>query len=270
MQTKLLKSYKVQDLVFSCLRSRISYENSDKINFLFKNKNLITSKVLGDNTRVKNKIDSILQTVYDKPIFYDGNSNIEKKRDSQGYAIWKDNTVYFSFRGTRDITDITDVIDIRSKDLGNNIIVHTGFYEQFMAIENQITQDTINLINSYPIERLIFAGHSMGGSIATIASLFYARKFNDKHITCHTFGSPRTGNKTFADSFIELVDESRRVEVEEDIIPMLPINKRFIHVPNRILIRGDSNMDLFTKIKYVAENHSCENYIEKLTAFIEF
>ncbi len=246
--------YKVHDLVFSCLRSRISYESQDKIKLIFKDKK---------STIMPHKIDPILNTIIDEPIFYDGNNNNIKKRDSQGYAIWKENTIYFSFRGTSEVKDITDVVDIRSKNLGNNIIVHTGFYEQFMAIENQITQDCTNLLNSYPIERIIFAGHSMGGSIATIASLFYARKFNDKHVTCHTFGTPKTGNIGFVEAFKEYVDESKRVEVEEDIIPTLPINKIFLHVPDRILIKS-KNTNIFNKIKNIAVNHSCENYIAGL------
>lgn len=248
--------YKVHDLVFSCMRSRISYESPEKIKKIYKDR---------INSVIQHKIDPILNTIIDTPIFYDGNNNKNKQRDSQGYAIWKENTVYFSFRGTSEMKDITDVIDIRGKNLGNNIIVHTGFYEQFMAIENEITLDCINLFESYPIERIIFAGHSMGGSIATIASLFYARKFNNKHVTCHTFGSPKTGNIGFVEAFKQHVEESKRVEVEEDIVPSLPMTVLFKHVPDRILLKA-KDKNLFNKIKKAADNHSCENYIERLEA----
>jgi hypothetical protein len=233
-------------------------------------------------SKIEKLVDDIIVDMDNQPIFYDGSLNKTNKRDSQGYTIWKKNTIYVTFRGTKDLNDIIDVIDIRPKKLMKDITMHTGFAEQFFSIEPSITEDMKKIIAEYPIERIIFCGHSMGGSIATIAAAYYASLFDDIHITCHTFGSPSVGNESFVNWFKGGVDESTRLEIEEDIVPRIPINKDFKHVPNGVKLKRNGNVDNRFEVQYttyadlisklirkddfahITINHSCEKYIERL------
>lgn len=287
-----LKPYKVQELLFSLFRSKIAYENESQIKKIISKKDLhiFSQNLMSCNKDIRCKMEKLVTNIVDDmkdahPIFYDGTRNEEKtKRDSQGYLLWKNNTIYVSFRGTNDFNDICDVINIRPKKFIKNAYVHTGFAEQFMAIEHRITSDIKNIAKSYPIERLVFTGHSMGGSIASIASAYYGTLFDNLYITCHTFGTPLTGNTEFINWFINSVDECTRLELEHDIVPLIPINKEFKHIPNGVRLKEKgiiencyetipvSYVDIILKlcknrkeeINHMLFNHSCEQYTENL------
>lgn len=290
-----LKSYKVQEMVFSCLRSKVAYENPREIKDIFRkhgNRDIFSCKLMSCNIEIQKKIENVVDTIINDmhtpicdelvPKFYDGSGNKEKKRDAQGYMIWKSNTIYITFRGTKDICDVIDVMDIRPKKLLKNIMIHNGFYEQFFSIEDAITKDIKEIINLFPIERIIFSGHSMGGGVAAIAAAYYASMFKMMHITCHTFGIPLIGNNEFVKWFDEGVDECIRLEIEEDIVPFIPINSTFKHIPDGVRLKRNGSVDNMYDIESLSYadvikrlikkeeineltiNHSCEKYIERL------
>jgi predicted lipase len=290
-----LKPYKVQEMVFSCLRSKIAYENPSEIKNIFKkngNRDIFSCKLMSCNNEIKSRVDKVVDNIIDDmhspilnelvPKFYDGNDNKEKRKDSQGYMIWKSNTIYITFRGTKDIHDVIDAIDIRPKKLMRDIYVHTGFSEQFFSIEPKITQDIKDVMLSFPIERIIFTGHSMGGGMAAIAAAYYASMFKYIHITCHTFGIPLIGNNEFVKWFERGVDECIRLEIEEDLVPYVPINETFKHIPDGVRLKKSGSIDNFYEIeplnyanfinkilkkeemRDIVLNHSCERYIERL------
>ena len=67
-------------------------------------------------------------------------------------------------------------------------LVHSGFLTSFFQSRKEST--SFSTRENRPI---IFCGHSLGGGIATIASLYYTYKY--KNVSCVTFGSPRVGDK---------------------------------------------------------------------------
>ncbi|OZC12580.1 triacylglycerol lipase [Onchocerca flexuosa] len=83
---------------------------------------------------------------------------------------------------------------------------------------------TLETNNTRPI---IFTGHSLGGSLASLASshfaYFYAsRGIDSADIRLITFGEPRTGNRDYAYAHDILVPVSFRVVHRGDLVPHLP------------------------------------------------
>jgi len=283
-----IKPYKIQDLLFSCLRSKIAYEKPINIKNIFKKNgikhyNILNCDLVKCNFNLQKKIEHIVDNIVDdmhsEPIFYDGRNNQNNKRDSQAYMIWKSNTIYITYEGTNSLYEALDAADIREKKIKDNIIVHNGFAEQFFSIEPYLTNDIINIMNSYPIERIIFTGHSKGGSVAAISSAYFAEKFNNLFITCHMFGSPIIGNIDFVKWFISRLDEYSRIEIEDDIVPLIKYNNSFKHIPNGILLKRDGSVErnytgkplnypnILKKLNNfdnIILTHSCENFIDKL------
>jgi len=288
--TPKLKPYKVQDLVFSCLRSKVAYDPPDKVRGILKkdgDKNVMGYHLIKQyNEDIHTKVDKIINDVMEDmqgpAIFYDAMTNIENTRDAQGFMLWKKNTIYVTFRGLHDTYDVFDAFNIRPRKMKDGIVVHAGFADQFFSLEPHITKDIRNIVSCYPIERIVFAGHSMGGSMAALAAAFYGMMYWNIHITCHTLGAPMVGNINFVKWFAKSVDECIRMEIEEDIVPLLPINDGFVHIPNGVRLMTDGNIenyykstlltysDLFNQVVLkrdlakVAENHLCERYIERL------
>ena len=123
-----LKPYKVQDLVFSCLRSRVSYDNCVKITNTFRkdgNRDILNCKLINCNVNIRTKVESTVNQIVDdmkvEPVFY----------EELGFMIWKQNTMYITFRGTKDPRDIINIVDIRPRKFMKNVFVHAGFLDRF-------------------------------------------------------------------------------------------------------------------------------------------
>lgn len=277
-----LKPYKASELIFSCMRSKLAYMSPKELGASLKNKNTWECTSAVCNPVLKRDVDRMFGTIRHEPIFYDGLDG-NKKRDAQGFTIWNDNTIYVSYRGTCDIMDVLDNIDIRHTRIHKNIRVHKGFFEQFSSIEEGITRDIKRISAEYPIERLVFTGHSLGTSLATISAPYYGAMFKDRfRIISHSLAGAPCGNIDFVNWFSSNVDENVRLEAEGDIVPYIPIHDNFYHVPNGILMKRDGSFvdqyDIkpYSYVKILAMllnrkgweqinyDHSCENYITKL------
>lgn len=139
-----------------------------------------------------------------------------------------------------------------------DIKVHSGFNNQFLSVKeplediidafmNQHFQDNPvwgknyqngkecndNLMKNNETEAvptIIFTGHSLGGALATLSSLYFKCKYPEAEISCITFGSPRAGCSEFAKLFNDNIEESYRFVNDNDPVPCVPLAWRFKHV----------------------------------------
>lgn len=104
--------------------------------------------------------------------------------------------------------------------------------------ENKVVETSVKDIkninngipNGPPIKHVVFSGHSLGGALATLAAVQFAKQYPDITVTCVTFGSPRVGNGSFAEMFNKCCKGSYRFVNEDDPVPMGPTPLRFTHV----------------------------------------
>ena len=140
-----------------------------------------------------------------------------KKGAINGYFLKFNETLYVFIAGTDEIKDVlTDIRLIPSHFDGesDNMKVHRGFEKAYKRIEALI-------IERCTFEkRVIIAGHSMGGAIATLAS--YKLGIVVPDTTCVTFGSPRVGNRSFIKSFNKRVTDSYRIVHRNDMVTKWP------------------------------------------------
>ena len=221
------------------------------------------------------------------PIFYNGPKIRKNRKDVQGSMILQNDTLYITFRGSNDIQDLLYCGDIRREHIGDGIYIHKGYYDQFMSIERYITCDILKLISDYDIKRITFAGHSLGGALAKIAAPHYAYLLGSKkHVACHTFGATAVGNDKFVDWFMKIVDEHYRIEVEDDIIPMIPIHETYKHLPNVLKLSDEhvyaqdtykyNCLDFLTfcfennKLGRLIDTHCCKKYIDILYSIYKY
>lgn len=177
--------------------------------------------------------------------------------DTQVY-VWKaNNTVFVVFRGTESKDDWLDNLDLRRKNIGfgKDILVHNGFRNQFLTIEEKLT-DFFDR-NKGRFDNVYFIGHSLGMSCATIASIFYIQYFEKNfevipEIHCHSFGGPRVGNIHFANLYMEkkeLMKNTWRIVDYKDPVPRVPISNRFVHIPCHTIRLGEHK-----NVEYVYED----------------
>jgi predicted lipase len=154
--------------------------------------------------------------------------------------------------------------------------VHTGFLSQMMSLRSSINQTLANL----DFNTLVLSGHSLGGALATIASMHYSTVYPDKKIKLIVFGSPRCGNKAFTDLVNQIVPDHIRVVNSTDPINEYPLCKVYQHISNCLTIKYNgtarlSNNDvnwmqrLFATILYFSlADHFLFNYIDNLKKMI--
>ena len=116
-------------------------------------------------------------------------------------------------------------------------LIHAGFLDQFRVSKDAV----VNSVQSST--HVIFTGHSLGGAVASICSLYIKALFPNKRVECVTFGSPRVGNISFVEEFDRLVDHSDRIVNGND--PIGSIRSifsltRYKHVKGMIYISNSS------------------------------
>jgi predicted lipase len=156
------------------------------------------------------------------PLFYDGSTNEKVLRDAQAYLVTKDNTQYIVFRGSSSIFDFISDFDflqipLDGYPLEDNIRVHRGFYMQFKSVRDKLFADID------PSKKLVFCGHSLAASCATLSALYYGAIHKESDITCITFGSPRIGNSGFVNLYNKIVKNTLRFTTEKDIVPVMSL-----------------------------------------------
>ncbi|WJZ87479.1 hypothetical protein VitviT2T_006855 [Vitis vinifera] len=212
---------------------------------------------------------SLIKSEFEKICFLDNPST-----DTQ-VAIWRDSArrrLVVAFRGTEQARwkDLrTDLMLVPAGlnperiggDFKQEIQVHSGFLSAYDSVRTRIIS-LIKLLVGYIDDgremqlkwHVYVTGHSLGGALATLLALELSSSQLAKRgvisVTMYNFGSPRVGNKRFAEVYNEKVKDSWRVVNHRDIIPTVPRLMGYCHVAQPVyLAAGDirnalENMEL--------------------------
>lgn len=250
--------------------SNLSYFTREELNKIY-------------NTRPCKKEDSYIYKIIKNPNFF------STYNDCQYIIIELEKSIVIAYRGTSSRTDIyTDLKFFREKIILKNYIeyrnqpyVHSGFFQQFNSSRGDITFKLKKYIPENKNKSMVFTGHSLGGALATIASLYYSYEFWNYPTSCITFGSPRVGCPSFANIFNKKITTSFRFVNDNDPVPCIPSTWHFKHVNGCKWLNQDkieSEIKVYRGWRFVKntflnifgygynamKDHSCEEYIKDL------
>ncbi|KAJ3728624.1 alpha/beta-hydrolase [Lentinula raphanica] len=126
-------------------------------------------------------------------------------------------------------SDLTDV-DIPLAALNSTLFpgvsssveVHTGFQNEHALTADIILAEVKSLMSSGGTNNIVAVGHSLGGALAEIDTVFFRVNIPSANISAMTYGTPRVGNPAWA----ALVDSSdvnfKRIDNMQDLIPIVP------------------------------------------------
>jgi predicted lipase len=144
--------------------------------------------------------------------------------------------IFVAFRGTSNLENWIDDIQVSKTCFENNVCIETGFYKLYQKLNYSIMKGLSGLQN----RNLLITGHSLGSALATILSYDLCNTYN---ITLITFGSPRVGNKEFVNNFKDCNIISKRVTHYYDIVPHLPEESlNYKHIPGEIWYNEDNSI----------------------------
>ncbi|KAI4342613.1 hypothetical protein MLD38_027219 [Melastoma candidum] len=204
---------------------------------------------------------SFVRSEFEKLCFLDNEST-----DTQ-VAIWRDSSrrrMVIAFRGTEQARwkDLrTDLMLVPAGlnpervggDFKQEVQVHSGFLNAYDSVRIRIIsllKMAIGFLDEDdntdpPFKWHVYVtGHSLGGALATLLALELSSsrlaKLGAIKVTMYNFGSPRVGNRRFADLYNMKVKDSWRVVNHRDIIPTVPRLMGYCHVAQPVyLSAGD-------------------------------
>lgn len=141
-------------------------------------------------------------------------ASVKPTKDSYGNRNYMTNL--FTFTESQ-ITNMSEVND------GTCVGFHKGYLKQAIKVKNQI----LNYINSKTPNKVIITGHSMGGAISTILSMWLAEKYPGK-VELYGFSVPRTGKQLFEyELSVLLKNQVYGFAIKSDTVPDLPTGNQY-------------------------------------------
>lgn len=136
--------------------------------------------------------------------------------------------------------------------------VHGGFWTAYTSIRDEI----YSLIKGQEcLDSLQIVGHSLGGALATLASLDLVEELGVKSVSMVSLGAPRVGNTEYAKLYDSRVDEYYRLTHARDPIVHLPYRLMgFTHIGHEIFYPDNT-------LRYIecmeGENPRCSNSVAR-------
>jgi hypothetical protein len=156
-----------------------------------------------------------------------------EEKGTQYFIAHNNDFVLVSFRGTEvmEFEDMLTDAKWHMEPWGYGGQVHAGFKEAIAKSIGSGLFKSLDVLTAQSKRTVWFTGHSLGAALATLAADAYARTNG-----AYTFGSPRVGNKEFAEDFT--VSAYRFVN-NNDIVPRVPPPGLYSHVGNVFYINKD-------------------------------
>ena len=178
---------------------------------------------------------NVTDTVIHKTMSYERSSD---KRPFV-YVMTKGDVIYIPIRGTAGLAEWVNNVKIYQDNYkssikqfkntpsfmrsDNNIMIHNGFLDSYNRVAAPIIDMIKILMDMNPNYFICLTGHSMGGAVASILSS-ELNFLGYKNVTTYLFGTPRVGNKAFAD-YIENCEGMNMYSVlntEDNIAQAIP------------------------------------------------
>ncbi|KAH6915706.1 lipase [Coprinopsis sp. MPI-PUGE-AT-0042] len=105
--------------------------------------------------------------------------------------------------------------------VSSGVKAHDGFADAHARSANAVLSAVRTTFSRYSTSRVTVVGHSLGGALASIASLHIKTNIPSATVRTITFGMPRVGN----DAFVSLLNSQatmNRINNQDDLVPIVP------------------------------------------------
>jgi len=216
-------------------------------------------KVYGDESKLD--LSEIQEEGYSATPFYGETghtalTNFFVARSKMGFMVESENEIIVAIRGSVSKADmLTDAYIWNSwlqKEAFNGEEkgrVHVGFNRTFESFKDELSRLILSGLLKGK-KRVTFVGHSMGGALANLAALYFARlaqekEIHDLEIKLVSFNAPRLGSKNFADKLHELIGKENIARfttgTREGVSTFILGSFGFKHAGTNIVVAKTSN-----------------------------
>lgn len=173
-----------------------------------------------------------------------------------------DNCNYvLAFEGSQDTKDVkidfnySKLVPYKNHPMAK---VHGGFWTAYSSIRDEIYS---LFENNECIDSVRVVGHSLGGALATLASLDLVEELDLKGVSMISLGAPRVGNREYARLYNSRVGNYYRLTHARDPIVHLPYRLMgFTHIGHEIYY-PDNTLEYIECME--GENPICSNSVAR-------
>ncbi|KAJ2614617.1 hypothetical protein H4S08_001618 [Coemansia sp. RSA 1365] len=159
-------------------------------------------------------------------------------------------------------------------------MVHHGFLDAYQSVSKKVTKSISRLAAKYPLYKIVFTGHSLGGAESAMCVVDMLRQKPKLKSRTHlyTYGMPRIGNDIWANSVDRLGIPIYRVVYENDLVPHIPFQwlgyrhfsqEVWIH-HNRTVFCGKTHESLRCSASVALSDYSVPDHSQYTIANWEF
>jgi triacylglycerol lipase len=209
---------------------------------------------------------------------------IDTVTDTHAVVMDTGNAALVAIRGTKSFRNLIEDMDVVKTSIGYPCAMHSGFWRGTKGIATRAG----DAIRATKRKMAFLTGHSYGGAVATdLAWLFDGWIHGVTFHSIYTFGSPRTGNRSYAARYnAKLKRRTIRITRRADAIPWMPgWLDDYRHVGNQVHFdhRGrHENFPLFAELAIngreivrelrrgkdaLLDDHHIEGYVEDISHF---
>ncbi|KAF7965376.1 hypothetical protein HWV62_44099 [Athelia sp. TMB] len=140
-----------------------------------------------------------------------GNTLIEEFTDSTTYTqgfIARDDTrkeIIVALRGSSSVGDFITDAELLLEDYSSpgvtppsGVSAHSGFLDAWNSVAAGVISSVKAQVAAHPSYAIVTSGHSLGGSLSSLAAVSMKYNFPNNAVRMYTYGQPRTGNDAYA------------------------------------------------------------------------
>ncbi|KAH3756085.1 lipase family protein [Pelomyxa schiedti] len=192
----------------------------------------------------------------------------DKETGTYGYVGYDpvNLTVVAAYRGSwnirNDIIDIDVMMNYDYEDMPD-AGVHSGFYAGWLALKDQVVQAVNRLLSNHTdTKRVLCTGHSLGAALSGFTAVHLRNILPSTiEVEMKNFGMPRIGDADFAFGVTTMLPSSWRMVHLCDMVPHVPLDVRFHHVPTEI---WEYDVGLYKVCDLTGEDPTCADSIPPL------
>ncbi|KAF7309487.1 Lipase [Mycena indigotica] len=118
---------------------------------------------------------------------------------------------------------------------------HSGFVDEQALTASSVLAAVKTAISRFSAKKVTIVGHSLGGAIALLDSVYLPLHISGVTFRTITYGMPRVGNQAFAD-LASVGSTVTHINNKEDLVPILPGRSLGFHHPTGEIHIQDSGV----------------------------
>ncbi|KAJ7065269.1 Alpha/Beta hydrolase protein [Mycena amicta] len=125
--------------------------------------------------------------------------------------------------------------------VSGTVQAHSGFANEQAKSATQVLAAVQTAISRFAAKQVTIVGHSLGGAIALLDSVYLPLHISGVTFRTITYGMPRVGNQAFAD-LASVGNTITHINNKEDLVPILPGRGLGFHHPTGEVHIADSGV----------------------------